>query len=409
MNLISIVHELRLAKGSKKKIKILELHESNELWKKFLNYTYNPLVSYGVSAPLDCTFDMCDVLEGMFDDFDKLSRREVTGNAAKALTLSLSRVYGEIPRLILMRTIKAGISFTTINKVYIGLIPVFETMKGKDVPIEEYPVCTSIKYDGVKVFAEAREDGVQLFTSSGMPFEFKQLEDEFKSATMGVYEGELTHKEGKMIHRPVITGVLNSLLAGSKKEFPHVKFRIYDIISLYEWDAKESHTPWETRQEVLISQFETGFQESAYVEYVEQHRHENWEEVEEMFNELVSTGYEGTMSRYGQDSYSFKRVDRLIKKKSIHECVLRCRDYVPHSNPSKGIVGSLVLEGEITDKFAGKVFVTVNTGSGLSKFDINCEPERYLGEDIEIMYNSVTSTDSGHSLFLPRYKRIVNA
>ena len=111
-----------------------------------------------------------------------------------------------------------------------------------------------------------------------------------------------------------------------------------------------------------------------------------------------------------EDVYEFtgdKRTDRLIKKKSIRECVLKCVGTTPHTNPAKGIIGSLQLEGTIVDKNVGQVFVKVSTGSGLSKFDINCEPGRYIGEYIEIMYNSVTTVDGVHSLFLPRYKRIV--
>jgi hypothetical protein len=69
----------------------------------------------------------------------------------------------------------------------------------------------------------------------------------------------------------------------------------------------------------------------------------------------------------------------------------------------------LILEGTITDKDAGTVFIQVKTGSGLSKFDINCEPEMFIGTDIEMLYNSITKTDNGYSAFLPRYKRIVKA
>jgi ATP-dependent DNA ligase len=127
-----------------------------------------------------------------------------------------------------------------------------------------------------------------------------------------------------------------------------------------------------------------------------------------MFEELIANGYEGTMSRYANDMYIFSRVDRLIKKKSIRECVIKCVGVVPHSNPAKGNIGSLVLEGTINDKDAGTVFIQVKTGSGLSKFDINCEPEYFIGRNVEMLYNSITKTETGYSAFLPRYKRLVN-
>jgi len=406
MKLIQIVHELRVAKGSNKKIKILEQHRDNEIWKKFLLYTYHPYNAYGVSSPKVSDFDAADITDEMFNAFDELNNRVHTGKAAIAMAFRLSSQFGEIPRLVLDRSVKAGITATTINKVYPGLIPTFESMKGKDVPIEEYPVSTSIKYDGVKLFVFVSEIDIVIRTSSGLPLKLRSLSDEFGTATFGVYEGELTHKEGKTVHRPIITGHLNSLLAGTKENIPDYKFRVYDFIPLEEWTSKNSTTTFAQRQAMLLSQFETGFADSAYVEYVEQHIHHGWPEVEEMFGELIKTGYEGTMSRYLDDVYTFKRVDRLVKKKSIKEAVLHCSEVIPHSNPAKGLIGSLVLSGHIEDKLLGKVFVNVNTGSGLSKFDINCEPERFIGETIEILYNSITQTESGYSLFLPRFKRI---
>ncbi len=407
MELISIVHELRLAKGTNKKIEILRQHKDNEMWKRFLKYTYDPFVSYGVSAPHDFTFDPFDITRDLFDKYDMLISRHLTGKAAKDEALRMSVKFGEIARLILNRSIKAGVSITTVNKVYPGLIVVWESMKGKDVPIQEFPIMASIKYDGVKVFVRIEEDTVTLYTSSGLPFSFESLASEFSSATQGMYEGELIHKEGKMIHRPVITGHLNSLLAGTKKEIPEYSYMIYDWIALEEWDSEYFKMSWEARQDVLHSQFDLGFKDSAYVRIVENHEQTNIDQQVAMFEYLTSIGYEGTMSRYAADTYTMKRVDRLIKKKSIQECVLTCIGTKPHSNPAKGIVGSLLLEGEVYDKKSKTTyFVTASTGSGLSKFDINLEPERYIGKSIEMMYNSVTTTEAGHSLFLPRFKRI---
>jgi len=407
MELISIVHELRLAKGSNDKIKILEQHKDNELWKKFLRYTYDQFVSYGVTAPKDCTFDLLDIDDTMFDLLDMLTSRRATGKAAKEIVLSLSKVYGEIPRLVLGRSIKAGVSTTLINKVYPNLITMWVSMKGKDVPITEFPIKTSIKYDGVKVFVKVQEDKISLYTSSGLEFKLESLSNEFSTAVLGMYEGELTHKEGKIVHRPIITGHLNSLLAGTKNDIPDYKYRIYDWIDLEEWDALESKTQWWIRQKILESQFETGFKDSARVELVKQHFHGSLTEVVSMFEDLILNGYEGTMSRYANDVYAFSRVDRLIKKKSIRECIVKCVGVIPHSNLAKGNIGSLILEGTIVDKDAGIVFIQVKTGSGLSKFDINCDSEYFIGKDIEMLYNSITTTEGGYSAFLPRYKRIV--
>lgn len=407
MKLITIVHELRKASGTNAKLEILKKHKDNTLWKKFLEYTYHPYKAYHVSTPKTFDFDAEVITEEMFTALDKLSNREITGNKAKMLAKDLSTLYGEIPRLILGRSIKAGISVITINKAYPGLIYTFETMKGKDVPFEEWPVYTSIKYDGVKVFVEVREEDITIRTSSGMPFKLDSLEREFSTACFGVYEGELIYKEGRMKDRPVITGKLNQLLSGTVTDISNYSYMVYDFNTLHEWDSKTPKQTWIDRQENLNNAFEYCVKDSARCRRVVHYFHRNEHEWSEMYEHLVSNGYEGTISRYPHDEYAYKRVDRLIKKKAIRECILKCNGYTPHSNPSKGQIGSLHLVGNITDKNAGEVFVEVSTGSGLSKFDINSEPERFIGKKIEVIYNSVTKTETGCSLFLPRFKRIV--
>jgi hypothetical protein len=407
--LIKIVHHLRLAKGTNQKLKILESYKDAKLWLQFLKYTYDESITYGVSAPPSTNFDECEIDQEMFDILDQLANREITGNEAKLVVKLLSNRYGEIPRLILGRSIKAGISTTSINKVYSELIPVFESMKGRDVPIIEYPVYTSIKFDGVKVFVFNDMDGPVLKTSSGANFKLDSLYKEFVNASTGVYEGELIHKEGKQIHRSVITGKLNSLLAGTKTDIDDYKYMVYDFIPYAEWLRPQhlsDYTPFKTRQKILSDIFKLCIGDSSIVFHVRQDVHENVEQVISVYEYLVSIGYEGVMCRYAEDPYMWYRTNRLIKKKAIKECVLNCIGIIPHTNPDKGIVGSLICEGRITTKEYGEIFVKVNVGSGLDKEDINQTEDYFVGENIEVLYNTVTKTDEGYSLFLPRFKRI---
>ena len=137
---------------------------------------------------------------------------------------------------------------------------------------------------------------------------------------------------------------------------------------------------------------------------------EGLEDVIENFSDLIIRGFEGSMHRYAADPYMWtgdKRTDRLIKKKSIRQATVMCIGTIPHANQYKGITGSLIYRGIVNDKIAGTVEVEGNVGSGLSKFDIQFGEERYIGKEIELLYNSITESDGKHSLFLPMYKRIV--
>lgn len=410
--LIKIVHELRKAQGRNAKLAILEKHKDNEKWKKFLVATYDQSISYGVSAPKSPDFDEEIIDNGMFAILQELADRKVTGNKAKAAAKWLSESYGEIPRLVLGRSIKAGVSVTTINNVYDGLIKVFETMKGKDVLIKEYPVKTSIKYDGCKVFASVRPGVVVLQTSSGTPFRLRSLENELSRASYGIYEGELIAGEGKQKDRPIITGWLNSLLSRTKTDLPLGKYSyaIYDYIRFKEWNEKKGEETFLERQQRLDTLFSLDIPDSAILERAEHHLISDEESLIFLTNHLIDEGWEGTMSRYDDDPYMFtgdKRTDRLIKKKANKEAILLCIGTTPHTNQLKGVTGSLLCEGYVESKQYGRVFVKVNVGSGLSKFDILRDEDYYLDQDIEIEYNTETETENGYSLFLPRFKRVV--
>jgi hypothetical protein len=397
-----------MTSGTRGKQRILKKYEDNEIWKKILIATYDTRITYNVSSPSSLEFNESPIEDDFFESLKKLSTREVSGKAAKELAFEMSEKYGEIFRLVLNRSIKAGISSTTINKVYSGLITVFKSMKGQDVPIEEFPVKSSIKFDGVKVFAFVRPEGITLTSSSGAEFILSSLIDEMSEATYGVYEGELTSKEGKQVNRTSISGQLNSLLAGTKTDLEEYKYNIYDYIPLDEWDAKVGVSTFLERQQMLAESFNFGIQDSLHVKQVDHEVHVSIEDVEQYFDKLISNGYEGSIHRYDDDVYEWKRVPRLIKKKTIKECVLNCTSVIPHSNPVKGNVGSLCCSGTIHDKDVGDVFIEVHVGSGLSKFDIQRSEEYFIGEKIEVLYNTVIESNGKYSLFLPRFKRVAS-
>ena len=402
MKLIQIVHQLRQAQGSNAKLKILKKHKDNDMWKLFLQYTYDTTITYGVSSPTTMDFNEEEITIELFRSFDNLATRRITGNDAKKLVNNLSTVFGEIPRLILGRSIKAGVSTGLINKAYPGLIKLFETMKGMDVPITQYPVISSIKYDGVKVFAFVRPNSITLKTSSGASFPLKSLTNDLINRPYGVYEGELIHNLGRQVDRPTISGKLSSLLKGTKVDIDDYTFVIYDWIPLEEWDLQEGTTSYVDRYAGLITAIDRDFK---YLTSIVPVKFDTEEDIINYTNNLIDMGYEGSMSRYPEDPYMWtgnKRTPRLIKKKAIKECVLKCIDYTRHSNPSKGLTGSLLCRGLVDNKE-----IVVNVGSGMSKDDINIEGEWYVGKDIEIIYNTLIESDGKYSLFLPRFKRVV--
>lgn len=405
--LIEIIHELRRAKGSKNKGTVLRNHGDNELWKKFLVATYDTRISYGVSAPSDNEFKEGVVDATFFESLNHLALRKVTGNKAKKLGMDMSQHYGEIARLVLGRSVKAGISVKSINNAYPGLVFEFMTMKGKDVPVEKYPVWASIKMDGCKIFVEVGPAGIIFRTSNGLEFKFTSLHETVSNYPYATYEGELIHGEGKQKDRPIITGKLNSLIAGTVDDIEDYKFMVYDRIPSQEWIFKKGGIPYDDRYNMLNEIYDK--YPTNNVRIVKQFQVSDEETLIKYFNILIEREFEGLMCRYPEDPYMFtgdRRTDRLIKKKAIKQCVLTCVGTKPHTNEEIGGIGALICEGTIRDNKKGGIHIKVDVG-GLSRYDMLSAEERFIGSDIEILYNVMTHTNRGSSLFLPRFKRVV--
>ena len=397
--MINIVHELRLAKGSKAKLAILKKHEDNKEWKAILRAMYDSSINYYISAPKDLTFvDEVDVSNLLYD-LSMLSSRTYTGNEARTFALNLSREYGEISRLILDGSLRAGVSVTTINKAYPRLIPTFDVMLAKkDVPIN-YPCLGSIKYDGVRVLVKVQDGDATIYTRAGKELAIESLRYSMLVQGDGWYDGELVAGDGKQVSRTSITGSVNKVLKGSLNDIKGYTFCIFDKISLQEWKAKRCITSFLERSENLME----NFLPTNNTVLVAQKILKSQEEADIYYSHLRHAGYEGAILRHCKDPYEWRRTAALIKLKAQTAGILQCVGVLEGKGKYEGMVGALHCKGSINGKC-----IIVNIGTGLSDVDREQPPEYYLDKDIDIEYNDIVKAE-GHehySLFLPVFKRV---
>ena len=402
--MIHIIQRLRAASGSNRKLTILRKEADNEAWKKVLVAMYDDSINYGVSAPHDFTFieEPIDV-DQLLSHLSLLSSRVYTGNDARAHALDGSETFGEVYRLILSGSLKAGVSVTSINKCYPGLIPTFEVMLAQDAEIHTYPCVVSTKYDGVRLVAfvvkpESGTSYVTLKLRSGKPIHIESLEFEMSKQPPGVYDGELVAGDGLQEGRTKITGSVNKCLKGTATDIDDYTFCIFDKISNDNWAKQECIIPYITRIDELNK-----VEQSSKVRLADMFVAGSPEVVEEYYADRLARGYEGVIARYLQDPYVWGRTHALIKKKATKECVLTCVDTTEGTGKYAGLTGALVCEGKI-----GQLLVRVKLGSGLTDHDRELPPSHFVGQDIEVLYNDIVrAKDAMHySLFLPRYKRI---
>lgn len=398
--MIEIVRQLRLARGGNKKLAILQSHKDNEDWKKILVAMYDSSINYYVGAPADLTFvdEPIDVPNMMFY-LRELSNRSYTGGAARELAKEGSQEFGEIFRLILGGSLKAGVSIKTINKAYPGLIPTFPVMLAKAVPNPKFPLYGSIKYDGVRVLAFVENKEVTLKTRAGKELVVLSLMDELSLYPDGVYDGELVMGSGKQAGRTSITGHVNKCLLGSTNEIhADYTYQVFDRVSIDDWDSLSCIVPFEERKHFL---YRTAVP-SHRVKMVPQYLLKSKKSVESMFAYMMSNGFEGLILRYAEDPYIWDRTDKLIKMKAVKEAVVVCEGYTEGEGKYAGMIGSLDCAGIVED-----IPVRFSVGTGLSDHDREQPPEHYVGSDIEITYNDIVKAEGAvtHSLFIPVFKR----
>jgi ribosomal protein L18E len=122
--LYSIINELRSDNGKNHKIEVLTNHKDFLPLRLFLEMCYSPLIKFGIKQIPDYTVNPNPTLD--FGDvlvkINKLITREATGNAAKQVLIEILEnsddQLGEIVKLMIGGSAKAGINVSIINKVF---------------------------------------------------------------------------------------------------------------------------------------------------------------------------------------------------------------------------------------------------------------------------------------------------
>lgn len=398
MKISQIIHELRKAKGINAKMKVLEKHKNNKLFRKYLNYVYSPFINFNVKIPNYTHYTDRDIDEDFFLKLNMLHNRVVVGNAAREFLFSLSKEYGEPLRLAINKSLKANIATTTINKVIPDCIPTFDIMKAKNIAVKEFPCLASLKYDGIRLLAFSNSSGIVLRTSSGIELPFPELEDEIADMDFdGVLDGELIINEGATKDRPAITGMINRMLKRGKYSTEDISYRVFDCISIEDWSDRKSRTPYNRRIETIKYMTDYG---GEIIKMAEQIKIKSQKELQALFYTTIEKGFEGLIVRYPEHFYEWTRTNTMIKQKVIDTALLTCTGIEKGKGKYEGQIGSLICEGVVED-----TKIKVKVGVGLQDYHRGMPDNHFVGKNIYINYNSITETENGNSLFLPIFSK----
>lgn len=276
-----------------------------------------------------------------------------------------------------------------------------ELQKAKGTPLDklkEWPYWAETKFDGIRLAIIIDEDKTTIRTYNGKDVVSLDLVTGFSLMQPGLYDCELIAGDGSTKTRQKISGEVNSAIHGGMLSMKNNKLIIFDYLRLTEVASGVGLYSYEARRDFLLREVSwlPGFAKIADAKPVH-----SIEEAQAAFEELTNVGMEGLILKKPKHKYSFKRSADWIKMKETKTMDLLCVDITPGTGKYRGMIGALVCQG-----LHDNCLIEVKVGSGLTDTDRAKQPSSYIGETIEIKYNTVIENalkPGVKSLFLPRF------
>lgn len=426
------------------KQEILAEKKDNEVLRTILFSAYSPFIQYNIkkipTEPEDC--EGSEISGVTYDDFlqllVKLSKREITGNAAidaleEFLTECCEDEYKWYSRVI-GKDLKIGIADKGINKAIKGLIPVYEVLLADKIPpadlnldtpkaLKMLPerIVTQYKIDGYRLNIHVLQSGeVLVRTRNGKIVSgYNDLEAEAaeKLPRGYVYDGEIVAPElfewisenmkasddNIIANRDLFSEVMSH--AFSKEDNKQGVFNLFDMVPIKEWNSQKTTESYEVRLQHIQSMVKP--LELKHIAIVPTSRiyHKNnpedLKEIVDTFHYYLSIGWEGLMIKNADSVYEFKRSKNLLKMKLMDTVDLEVIELYEGTGKYEGMMGGVYVD------YKG---YKVGVGSGWNddqrqKYWEN--PNEILGKTIEIAYQAETKNKQGGlSLSFPVVKQV---
>ena len=388
-----LLTEIKTTKGTNAK-RTLVLENNSYLLRKILKYSFDPFVPFHV-IKIPKTKDRFPLTtenlrwQVFFAACDKCASREITGNAAIEEIESAFNLVTEDEekwmRKILKKHIAIGLSTTTINKDFQGLIPTFDVSLAQKFDEKRVSKWDSMiverKLDGIRCFSIVRDGAVVMYARSGKPITnfIDSIGPSLISMGDGCYDGELMGDD--------FVALMRQAYRKGDVETDGTFLALFDFCSLEEWDSKDATTSYVDRLVTLYDRISTLDTEDNSISYVDKETlsvSEDSDLVKVLHDKFVSEGFEGAMIKNPQAPYQFKRSYDIMKLKAFFDVDLPVDDLLEGRGKHVGTLGAFVVYHQ---------GVKVQVGSGLSdeiRSEIWDNKEKYIGRTIEIRYQEIT-------------------
>lgn len=406
-----------LANNSSRNFKIDELQKrkDNELLKQIIELALNPFIQFYIrkipSYTPVTTEGKCIDLKAAIDFLSYLSSRQKTGNEGIAhlqnILSSLQADDAKVVERIISKDLKCGVSDSTVNKVWPGLIPEYPCMLAsaydqKLIDKVSFPAYAQLKLDGMRFNAVVRNGSVEFRSRNGKEIQIADptfgLPFIYMAANQDVvFDGELlVEQDGKILDRKTGNGILNKAVKGtqSEAEGKMVCATLWDMIPFASFEAGVDKTKYEERFKLLSSAIMHA--SSDRIDLVTNKTVNDIEEARLVFEQYLVDGQEGIILKTKDMIWENKRSKKQIKFKGELECDLQVIDWVEGAGKNVGRMGALVIASSCGT-------VKVGLGTGFTDADRDTITRECIGRIVAVKYNARISDKRTEvdSLFLP--------
>lgn len=423
--IFELIERIRETSGKNDKIALLKAHAGDDMLKRVLAATYNPLISYGIrKVPERKANDDAsgwEIDDDVFAIINDMATRKLTGGAmldkVQGTINVLSLYSAELFKRILLKDMRAGFDEGTVAKVWPGLIPEFPYMRcclPKDAKLKTWPWAdghiSQEKADGMFTNIVHEKGGnVFFYSRAGTMFpmeKFKHLADVARTCLIDDTQthGEiLVLRDGVVLAREIGNGILNSVLKGGDfglNETPMLL--VWDQIALSSVTAKGKYeVPYFARLSALIQQLRNA--NSGMIQLISTRVVKSLADAYQHYGELLAQGKEGTIIKNRNAIWKDGTSKEQVKLKLEFELDLKIVGIVDGNANTKnaGRAGSLTC---ITRD--GNLVVDVAIKGEAMRDNVDANPEDWIGAIMPVTANMImkpSGSNPKHSLFLPRF------
>jgi len=417
MNINTFLESLANNNSRNFKIEQLNANSNNETLREVVRLALDPFTQFYIrkipAYTRDPKFNTMTLGFAMGQLYT-LSSRGVTGNAAieflRNLLSSLDPDDAKVIERIIAKDLKCGVDTSTANKVWMGLIPEYPCMlcspfEQKLVDKIKFPAYAQMKMDGMRFNAIVRDGKCEFRSRNGKEILLLgNLEQEFISLAGivdCVFDGELLVMDDdscQFMDRQTGNGILNKANKGtiSAVDAAKVHASVWDVIPYVMFETGYCATPYSTRFSSLEQLVNKQPSQGKKIWAVTSTIVETLDQAQEIFQDYLSSGYEGIILKDGNGVWEDKRSKTQIKFKGELECDLKIVAVEEGKGKAAGMLGAIVCE-------SADGVVKVSVGSGFNDLQRkNYWAENLVDRIVAIKYNSRIKNKQGEdSLFLP--------